>query len=185
MCGAALGERDAKVLVPTAWPRSGATGTALAWLGCMRRPVWFLVALLVLGLWLWTQQRAPAPLDPPAGVSGQMRSLPATPAGDAGATASQLPAFLPPEAHAVLRRIAQGGPFEYRQDGGVFQNRERHLPAQPRGYYHEYTVDTPGSRDRGARRIVTGGNPPREYWYTDDHYRSFRRFHVGSSGVAR
>lgn len=82
---------------------------------------------------------------------------------------------LPPEAHATLRLIATGGPFPHRQDGSVFQNRENRLPRQPRGYYHEYTVRTPGSRDRGARRIVTGGEPPREYFYTDDHYRSFRR----------
>jgi guanyl-specific ribonuclease Sa len=144
----------------------------------MRRPVWILVVLLVFGLWLWTQQRAssPGPSDAPAGA---VLSLPTAPAGD---TAS-LPAFLPAEAHEVLRRIAQGGPFEYRQDGGVFQNRERRLPTQPRGYYHEYTVETPGSRDRGARRIITGGEPPREYWYTDDHYRSFRRFELAGSGV--
>lgn len=82
---------------------------------------------------------------------------------------------LPPEAHDTLRLIATGGPFPHRQDGSVFQNRENRLPRQPRGWYHEYTVRTPGSRDRGARRIVTGGEPPREYFYTDDHYRSFRR----------
>ena len=152
----------------------------------MRRPVWILVALLILGLWLWTQQRVPSPVpsDAPAAASGQVLSVPAGPAGDNVATAPSLPAHLPAEAHEVLRRIAQGGPFEYRQDGGVFQNRERRLPTQPSGYYHEYTVETPGSRDRGARRIITGGQPPREYWYTDDHYRSFQRFQVGSSEVS-
>ena len=81
-----------------------------------------------------------------------------------------------PEAGPVLDAIASGGPYAYRQDGGVFQNRERLLPQRPRGHYREFTVDTPGSRDRGARRIVTGGDPPTEYYYTDDHYRSFRRF---------
>lgn len=86
------------------------------------------------------------------------------------------PAFLPPEAIETLERIARGGPYPYRQDDGVFGNRERRLPQQARGYYREYTVETPGSRDRGARRIVTGGRPPIEYFYTDDHYRSFRRF---------
>ncbi len=86
------------------------------------------------------------------------------------------PAFLPPEAHETLGRIEAGGPFAHRQDGSTFQNRERLLPPQPRGYYREYTVETPGSRDRGARRIVAGGDPPVEYFYTDDHYRSFRRF---------
>lgn len=91
-------------------------------------------------------------------------------------TADRWPGFLPAEAIDTLGRIEAGGPFEYRQDGGTFQNRERQLPPQPRGYYREYTVETPGSRDRGARRIVAGGDPPVEYFYTDDHYRSFRRF---------
>ena len=90
----------------------------------------------------------------------------------------QWPAFLPVEALDTLRRIEAGGPFDHRQDGGTFQNRERLLPSQRRGYYREYTVETPGSRDRGARRIVTGGDPPREYYYTDDHYESFRRFEM-------
>ena len=95
------------------------------------------------------------------------------------ATSSGWPAFLPAEAQHTLRRIESGGPFEYRQDGAVFQNRERRLPHQAHGYYREYTVDTPGAGDRGARRIVSGGDPPVEYFYTDDHYRSFRRFVAG------
>ncbi len=82
---------------------------------------------------------------------------------------------LPPEAHAMLQRIARGGPFEHRQDGTVFGNHEGLLPKQPRGYYHEYTVETPGLRSRGAQRIITGGTPPVTWYYTDDHYRSFRR----------
>lgn len=82
---------------------------------------------------------------------------------------------LPPEALETLALIQRGGPFPYRKDGTVFQNRERQLPAMPRGYYREYTVPTPGSRDRGARRIVTGGQPPEVFYYTADHYRSFRR----------
>lgn len=81
---------------------------------------------------------------------------------------------LPPEALNTLALIERGGPFPHRQDGITFQNREGRLPARPRGYYREYTVPTPGSRDRGARRIVTGGHPPREFYYTADHYRSFR-----------
>ena len=85
-------------------------------------------------------------------------------------------AGLPPEAIETLALIQRGGPFPYRKDGTTFQNRERLLPAKPRGYYREYTVPTPGARDRGARRIVTGGQPPREWYYTDDHYDSFRRF---------
>ncbi|MGH8083476.1 MAG: ribonuclease domain-containing protein, partial [Lysobacter sp.] len=67
----------------------------------------------------------------------------------------------------------------------TFQNRENRLPRQPRGYYREYTVETPRSDDRGARRIVTGGDPPSEYYYSDDHYRSFRRFDGTGEGVAR
>jgi len=88
---------------------------------------------------------------------------------------------LPKQAQQTLTLIRQGGPFPYRKDGTVFGNRERLLPRQPRGYYREYTVPTPGSRDRGARRIVAGkgttGDPASsgEYYYTDDHYRSFRR----------
>ncbi len=69
-------------------------------------------------------------------------------------------ALLPQEAQATLRLIDAGGPFPYRRDGIVFQNRERLLPEQPRGYYREYTVATPGRKDRGARRIVTGDKPP-------------------------
>ena len=85
---------------------------------------------------------------------------------------------LPPEARQTLQLIQQGGPFPYRKDGTVFQNREGRLPARERGYYREYTVPTPGSPDRGARRIVTGGNPPEVYYYTHDHYRSFRRIEM-------
>ena len=80
---------------------------------------------------------------------------------------------LPPEARATLQMIQEGGPFPHRQDGVVFGNREQRLPSKPRGYYHEYTVRTPGRRDRGARRIVAG--EAREYYYSDDHYRSFRK----------
>ncbi|RPI48209.1 MAG: ribonuclease [Betaproteobacteria bacterium] len=80
---------------------------------------------------------------------------------------------LPPEAAHTLVLIKQGGPFPYRKDGTVFGNRERRLPLRERGYYHEYTVPTPGAKDRGARRIVAGRAA--EYYYTDDHYNSFRR----------
>jgi len=81
---------------------------------------------------------------------------------------------LPPEALATVDLIRQGGPFPYRQDGTEFRNREGLLPAAGRGHYREYTVPTPGAPDRGARRIVTGGEPPSDWYYTDDHYRSFR-----------
>ncbi|MFC5301466.1 ribonuclease domain-containing protein [Azospira restricta] len=91
---------------------------------------------------------------------------------------SVAPSALPPEARQTLQLIRQGGPFPYpRKDGSVFGNFEKHLPLQPRGYYREYTVPTPGARNRGARRIVAGSPPATsgEYYYTDDHYRSFRR----------
>ena len=85
---------------------------------------------------------------------------------------------LPTEARSTARLIDVGGPFPFRKDGMAFGNRERLLPMKPRGYYREYTVQTPSSRDRGARRIVCGGNPPsatESCFYTDDHYSSFRR----------
>ena len=82
---------------------------------------------------------------------------------------------LPPEARTTLDLIRRGGPFPYPQDNATFSNRERILRPQPRGYYREYTVVTPGLKHRGARRIIAGGNPPREFFYTEDHYQSFRR----------
>lgn len=84
---------------------------------------------------------------------------------------------LPREARQTLALIKQGGPFPYDKDGRVFGNYEKILPKQKRGYYHEYTVKTPGARNRGARRIVSGGDPTSsgEYYYTDDHYATFRR----------
>ena len=87
-------------------------------------------------------------------------------------------AELPPEARDTHRRILAGGPFPYQKDGTVFFNRERLLPPRPRGQYREYTVRTPGARNRGARRIVCGGLPPtapEACYYTADHYASFRR----------
>jgi len=138
-----------------------------------RRHLGLLAAIVLIGLWLWTKRSD----------NGDLHAPVATPAGQVAAPAPsastlQYPEFLPREAHDVLTRIAQGGPYAHRQDGSVFQNREKRLPAQPRGYYREFTVETPGSDDRGARRIITGGDPPVEYWYTQDHYRSFRRFEL-------
>jgi ribonuclease T1 len=86
-------------------------------------------------------------------------------------------ATLPQEARVTQQLIRSGGPFPHAKDGTVFGNRERLLPRERRGYYREYTVVTPGSRDRGARRIVCGGEQPREpeaCYYTADHYASFR-----------
>ncbi|QNP69373.1 ribonuclease [Streptomyces roseirectus] len=94
----------------------------------------------------------------------------ATPA--AAAVGSICYSDLPSQAYTTLRLIDQGGPFPYSQDGVVFQNREGVLPSQSRGYYHEYTVITPGSSTRGARRIVTGQQSQEDY-YTSDHYATF------------
>jgi ribonuclease T1 len=82
-------------------------------------------------------------------------------------------ANLPHEARQTLALIKDGGPFPYERDGIVFGNFEKRLPLQPRGYYREYTVKTPWRRDRGPRRIIAGRD--NIYYYTDDHYRSFRR----------
>ena len=90
-------------------------------------------------------------------------------------------AELPLEARQTLALIKHGGPFPYRKDGSVFGNFERLLPERPRGYYREYTVPTPAARDRGGRRIVAGRGhtgdvrTSGEYYYTADHYRSFRK----------
>lgn len=86
-------------------------------------------------------------------------------------------ADLPKEAQATLVLIKQGGPFPYEKDGVVFGNYEAKLPKQRRGYYHEYTVPTPRAKNRGARRIIAGGNPRNsgEYYYTGDHYQNFSK----------
>jgi|GEM_PF-525905 len=84
---------------------------------------------------------------------------------------------LPPEAQQTLKLIYQSGPFPYDRDGIVFGNREKLLPLQPNGYYREYTVPTPGAKNRGARRIVCGGEKPSapdRCYYTGDHYLSFQ-----------
>src|SRR5690606_4896692 len=137
----------------------------------MGKGAWTALLLAVLVAWGWSRQQSPEPAPASAPVHG-----PAAPSEAPAAIRDHAPAWLPPEARETLALIRAGGPYPYRQDGGVFQNRERLLPERPRGYYREYTVDTPGSRDRGARRIVSGGDPPAEFFYTDDHYRSFRRF---------
>jgi ribonuclease T1 len=100
-----------------------------------------------------------------------------SPAGARSEAPAALPqialAALPAEARHTIQLIKRGGPFPYERDGVVFGNYERLLPAQRRGYYREYTVATPGARNRGARRIIAGGSG--EYYYTADHYRSFQR----------
>ncbi|MGW4506367.1 ribonuclease domain-containing protein [Streptomyces sp. NPDC004436] len=114
----------------------------------------------------------------PAAASGSA-GLSASPSAVAGPTpdwARGMPVVradaLPRQAQEVLVLIDKGGPYPHRQDGTVFGNFEKLLPRQKRGYYHEFTVRTPGERDRGARRIVTGEGG--EFYYTDDHYDSFK-----------
>lgn len=113
-------------------------------------------ALLGLALWAPAQAReAPASDVPTVALNG-----------------------LPRQAQETHALVTKGGPFPFAKDGAVFGNRERLLPRQQRGYYREYTVRTPGSRDRGARRLVCGGRQatqPDACYYTEDHYTSFRR----------
>jgi ribonuclease T1 len=145
-------------------PRSKVIGSVLA--------LALLVVLLVVagrsGLLDSGVQAAPASRSTPAARAGE-------PERDPG---SGLPfvelAALPAEARRTVALIDRGGPFPYAKDGVTFGNRERVLPARPGGYYREYTVPTPGERDRGARRIVTGDHD-REFFYTSDHYTSFAR----------
>lgn len=117
------------------------------------------------------------------GCSATDRTGPAASAAPAVSRSGALPSWagglpavsvaaLPAEARSALARIDRGGPFPYAKDGTVFGNFERELPGHARGYYHEYTVPTPGESDRGARRIVTGRGG--EIFYTDDHYNSFK-----------
>lgn len=147
-----------------------------------RNPLgWLLLAIALVVAWqLW-----PASDNTPAAASlpTSVRAPVAMPASPPLAEAREVPppgfpGFLPPEAHRTIDLVQRGGPFPHRQDGSVFGNREGHLPRRPRGFYREYTVETPGLGHRGARRIVTGGQPPREWYYSDDHYDSFRRFEV-------
>lgn len=136
-----------------------------------------LVALVLGVLWLWDGRSTPAE-DRPTGQPSSAR----TQAGQGPASSGTDPATglqwvhldeLPVEAADTLELIDEGGPYPYDRDGVVFGNFEGILPAHQRGYYHEYTVPTPGEDDRGARRIVTGDAD--EFFYTGDHYRTFER----------
>ena len=126
------------------------------------KPLFLLLLMVIAAVWWQGHTRAPAShLDAPtvslsAGLVAPVQAMPL-------------------EVRNTLQRIARGGPYRHRQDGGVFGNYEGLLPSAVRGFYHEYTVETPGAGNRGARRIITGGTPPTVYYYTDDHYRSFRR----------
>ncbi len=146
----------------------------------MPRNRWSLAVVLVLIValfWQWQQNQTPA--DQAATRSEPALQQPArSPQRPPAQSAREQIPGLPAEAMATIALIGQGGPFPHRQDGSTFGNREGRLPSKPRGWYREYTVDTPGLNHRGARRIVTGGNPPEVWYYTDDHYDSFRRFEV-------
>ncbi|WP_284332446.1 ribonuclease domain-containing protein [Dyella flagellata] len=133
-----------------------------------------LLAALIGAIVFWNRHT-----PPPASMEAHGNVvLPAVGHYNCPAAKTDLPGFMPAEACVTLTAILQGGPFAYAQDGVVFGNYEGLLPQQPRGYYHEYTVPTPGARNRGTRRIITGGTPPTVFYYTDDHYRSFKPFQV-------
>ena len=125
-----------------------------------------LIGLLVLVIIGWVGRHEVA--DPAAGAPTDNR--PAAVASAAGLPVQSL-SQLPLQVGQEWQLIQHGGPFRYRQDGVAFGNRERHLPPRQSGYYHEYTVPTPGAHDRGARRLITGGAA--ELYYTGDHYVSF------------
>lgn len=142
--------RVAPLGCPLAWPRRPGI---LIPLRVMRNTgLWILVIAFCLGI-------APDRLQARGNGTGPIAVIAA--------------ADLPAEARETLKLIRLGGPFPYARDGTVFGNREGLLPRAPRGSYREYTVKTPGRRDRGARRII--GSNSGEFYYTADHYRSFRR----------
>ncbi|HEX6100897.1 MAG TPA: ribonuclease domain-containing protein [Thermoanaerobaculia bacterium] len=131
--------------------------------------IWIVAALAVFVTALWQQRAEYAPekqvphASVPASVEAQKwaRVQEVVPAGERE------------ELLATLELIDRGGPYPYKKDGSTFSNREAQLPVQARGYYREYTVRTPGSPDRGARRVVQGRNG--DTWYTSDHYKTFVR----------
>ncbi len=137
----------------------------------------FVQIFLLASLWL-TGLAACNPADSSRPSARNSIQAPAStvdaPREKSGIAADEIDAAdLPAEARHTLALIKSNGPFPFPKDGSVFGNRERLLPAKPRGYYREYTVITPGSRNRGARRIVAGRDA--DYYYTDDHYGSFKR----------
>jgi ribonuclease T1 len=133
--------------------------------------------VLVLGGWLVKDAVGGGSSSPaPSSSAGSSASAPAkggaaVPGADSGLPVKAL-STLPPQAADTWKLIEKGGPYPYpRNDDVVFENREKRLPGKKSGYYHEYTVKTPGSADRGARRLITG--QAHELYYTGDHYASF------------
>ena len=139
-------------------------------LGMLRLLRILLIALIAFLVLQWSTNTGVSTGPPPAAQEAASATV--------RTRANRYPDFLPAEAIGTLEAIEAGGPFPYDRDGNVFMNREGLLPERARGYYREFTVTTPGSSDRGARRIVCGGNPPEVCYYTNDHYRSFRRVEV-------
>jgi ribonuclease T1 len=147
----------------------GWNGRLGRWIRHVRRPQLALIALvLAAGVGYGVDA-----LHNSAGDSHPIQS--STSASSTAAAAVAL-SSLPPQVTQTVHLIKVGGPFPYSQDGVVFDNNEHLLPAQPHGYYHEYTVATPGASDRATRRIVTGRRG--EYFYTADHYASFERVDI-------
>ncbi|WP_033290536.1 ribonuclease domain-containing protein [Amycolatopsis jejuensis] len=133
-----------------------------------RRITAALIGLLVLVLGGWLVKEATGGPDTPPASSAAAGKVPGAGSGLPVKPLSSLPA----QARDTWQLIEKGGPYPYpRNDDVVFQNREKVLPSQKNGYYHEYTVKTPGSPDRGPRRLVTGAG--KELYYTGDHYVSF------------
>jgi ribonuclease T1 len=155
------------------------TRAAAGW----RRPQLALVALVLVVLVGYGinalrdggSTNAPSATSAPSRVAPPTISTAIGPAEKNTAAASGAVALssLPAQVTATVRLIKAGGPFPYSQDGVVFSNNEGLLPSHPHGYYHEYTVPTPGASDRATRRIVTGSAG--EYFYTGDHYVTFHR----------
>jgi ribonuclease T1 len=137
------------------------------------------VVALAIGAW-WTNDDRPVETPAPSArtAPAEPRVAPTPSAQPPVQPDDRLAQLVPDDAERAelvkaLGLIERGGPFPHKQDGSVFDNRERHLPQQPRGYYHEYTVRTPGASNRGGRRIVRGDGG--ELYYTRDHYRTFIR----------
>jgi ribonuclease T1 len=154
-----------------------------------RVPTWVVLAVVLGALVLWALARGGSgeAFDPPAALPSRSVTTPG-PSGTTGPTSSPLrtpvsglatvaESDLPDEADTTLALIRAGGPFPYEEDGGTFGNRERILPRHPRGYYREYTVETPGDDDRGPRRLVAGADG--DLYWTTDHYGSFRQVEEG------
>jgi len=137
----------------------------------MKRHAWLIVAVLLVLAWEWWGRGA-APTFSAGSIPAEVETRPAPAEAKRKQFGNEA---LSPEVASTLRLIRAGGPFPFARDGVVFGNYEGRLPSRPRGYYHEYTVPTPGLSHRGARRIVAGGDPPREFWYSGDHYESFQR----------